>query len=85
MLSKVRGDEVPRIIENTAKSETATQDLLLKVATIYEFMSLYDYSEGGLSRYHKHTLTELEYIQKYHNLKPDDVKTMRTHIREVLL
>jgi hypothetical protein len=74
-LEKASGRKISRLITNR-KAEVGghafTWDLIIKIAWLYEFLSVGDYS--GMQKYHDHVLNELDYIIAFAKLSKTDIK-----------
>ena len=74
-LEQAAGRKISRLITNR-KAEVGghafTWDLTIKIAWLYEFLSVGDYS--GMQKYHDHVLNELDYIIAFAKLSKMDIK-----------
>lgn len=77
-LEEQTGGDVKRLIENhetEKKNRFFVWDITFKIALIYEFMEVADYT--GMQKYVDHTRDELEFIMDYLNIKHRDVATIK--------
>ena len=77
-LEQSTGGKVKRLIENHEAergNSVFVWDIAFKIAWIYEFMEITDYS--GMQKYYDHAKYELEFILDYLKIKRRDIKEIK--------
>lgn len=81
-LEKIRGDAVPRPIENLPANVATRNDITLKLAAINNFMKPLEGTRP--SEYDLHALREIDYIEKYLKISQRELDGTTKLLAEVL-